>query len=54
MSQLVEPCWHELLHMFGRLPPSTSHQSKLTVTYYPYMNFIVSRARCAPSTANHA
>ena len=44
---LVEACWRELLGLFGRRPTTTTKTTEqpLRVTFYPAMNFLISRRR---------
>ena len=41
-AQLIEACWHDLLGIFGKRPaPGT----RLNLRFYPFQNFIASRAQ---------
>jgi len=39
-TELIEACWHEALGIFGLRPPQGS---KLSLTFYPFQNFLASR-----------
>ena len=46
ISRLIEACWRSLFDLFGQ---PVLHHDTLNLTFYPYQNFVASRAQLAPA-----